>query len=78
MLDQVKVPALPGAIGVTHLKVYATLAPDRLIGGSPHLHCACTEAYVVLAGHGLEAPDEQRRLGVCGTLVIYQPEGMLL
>lgn len=52
MLDQVKVPALPGAIGITHLTVYATEAPDGLIGGSPHLHCACTEAYVVLVGRG--------------------------
>jgi mannose-6-phosphate isomerase-like protein (cupin superfamily) len=47
-----KVPALPGAVGVTHLKVYDTQAPDGLFGGSPHLHFACTEAYMVLAGRG--------------------------
>ncbi len=52
MLEQIKVPALPGAVGVTHLKVYDTQSPDGLIGGSPHLHFACTEAYVVLAGRG--------------------------
>jgi mannose-6-phosphate isomerase-like protein (cupin superfamily) len=52
MTEQVTVPALPGAVGVTHLKVYDTQAPDGLVGGSPHLHFACTEAYMVLAGRG--------------------------
>ena len=28
--------------------------------------------------YGLSPPGEQRRLGVCGTLGIYQPEGLLL
>ncbi len=45
-------PALPGAIGVTHLKVYDTPTPDGLVGGSPHVHFACTEAYAVVAGQG--------------------------
>jgi mannose-6-phosphate isomerase-like protein (cupin superfamily) len=52
MLQQTTAPPLPGAVGVTHLKVYDTLAPDGLVGGSPHLHFACTEAYIVLAGRG--------------------------
>ncbi len=52
MTEQLTVPALPGAVGVTHLKVYDTQAPDGLLGGSPHLHFACTEAYVVVAGRG--------------------------
>ena len=52
MLKQITAPPLPGAVGVTHLKVYDTQAPDGLIGGSPHLHFACTEAYMVLAGCG--------------------------
>ncbi len=52
MTQQVTVPALPGATGVTHLKVYDTRAPDGLLGGSPHLHFACTEAYMVIAGRG--------------------------
>lgn len=43
---------LPGAIGVSHLRVYDTEAPDGLAGGTPHLHTACTEAYVVVAGDG--------------------------
>jgi mannose-6-phosphate isomerase-like protein (cupin superfamily) len=52
MPEQIPAPPLPGAVGVTHLKVYDTRAPDGLCGGSPHLHFACTEAYIVLAGRG--------------------------
>ncbi len=44
--------ALPGAIGVTHLKVYDSPTPDGLAGGSPHVHFACTEAYAMVAGGG--------------------------
>jgi len=44
--------ALPGGIGVTHLIVYDTPAPDGLVGGSPHLHFACSEAYLVIKGQG--------------------------
>jgi mannose-6-phosphate isomerase-like protein (cupin superfamily) len=43
---------LPGAVGVTHLAVYDSTAPDGELGGSPHVHLACTEAYVVQAGRG--------------------------
>ena len=46
------VPVLPGAIGLSHLRVYDTEAPDGLAGGSPHLHTLCTEAYAVVAGRG--------------------------
>src|SRR5262245_42081359 len=52
MTQQLTAPPLPGAVGVTHLRVYDTRAPDGLVGGSPHLHFACTEAYMVLAGRG--------------------------
>lgn len=45
-------PPFPGAVGVSHLRVYDTEAPDGLVGGSPHLHTACTEAYAVVAGLG--------------------------
>ena len=41
---------LPGAVGITQLKVYDTVAPDGLAGGGPHVHFACTEAYLVIAG----------------------------
>lgn len=46
------VPRLPGAVGVTHLRVYDSVGPDGLAGGTPHLHTACTEAYLVVAGSG--------------------------
>lgn len=45
-------PPFPGGIGVTHLRVYDTAAPDGLAGGTPHLHTVCTEAYVVIGGAG--------------------------
>lgn len=45
-------PVLPGAIGLSHLRVYDTEAPDGLAGGTPHLHTLCTEAYAVVAGRG--------------------------
>ncbi|HEX8237535.1 MAG TPA: cupin domain-containing protein [Abditibacteriaceae bacterium] len=47
-----KVALLPGAVGLTHLRVYNTPAPDGLHGGSPHVHFACTECYYVEKGHG--------------------------
>lgn len=47
-----KVEPFPGAIGVTHLKVYDTPGPDGLVGGSPHMHFACSEAYLVINGSG--------------------------
>jgi mannose-6-phosphate isomerase-like protein (cupin superfamily) len=42
----------PGGIGLSHLRVYDTTAPDGLAGGTPHLHTVCTEAYAVVAGAG--------------------------
>ncbi|TDC35166.1 cupin [Micromonospora sp. 15K316] len=44
---------LPGGVGVSRLCVYDTAAPDGEIGGTPHLHLCCAEAYVVVAGDGL-------------------------
>jgi mannose-6-phosphate isomerase-like protein (cupin superfamily) len=52
MTEQRAIPAFPGNIGLTHLKVYDSQAPDGLFGGSPHMHFACTEAYIVLNGKG--------------------------
>jgi mannose-6-phosphate isomerase-like protein (cupin superfamily) len=43
---------LPGAIGASHLRVYDSVGPDGLAGGTPHLHTLCTEAYYVLGGQG--------------------------
>ncbi len=42
----------PGATGVTRLHVYDWPTVDGLAGGSPHLHTASAEGYVVLGGHG--------------------------
>ncbi|MFX4292887.1 cupin domain-containing protein [Streptomyces bohaiensis] len=47
--------ALPGAVGVSRLRVYDWPAPpgaDGRCGGTPHMHLACTEAYAVTGGHG--------------------------
>jgi len=43
---------LPGGVGISRLCVYDTTAPDGLPGGSPHIHLACAEAYVVTSGSG--------------------------
>jgi mannose-6-phosphate isomerase-like protein (cupin superfamily) len=43
---------LPGSISISHLRVYNTAAPDGLVGGSPHVHFACSEAYLVIGGTG--------------------------
>ena len=42
----------PGATSVSRLSVYDWPTADGLAGGSPHLHTASTEGYVVLGGHG--------------------------
>jgi mannose-6-phosphate isomerase-like protein (cupin superfamily) len=66
-------PPLPGAVGVTHLRVYDTRTPDGLVGGSPHLHFACTEAYMVLAGRGAV-----QTLGAAGFEELILEPGRLL
>lgn len=43
---------LPGGTSVSHVRVYDSVGPDGLAGGTPHLHTACTEAYLVIAGEG--------------------------
>lgn len=43
---------LPGGVGISRLRVYDWPGADGLRGGSPHLHTACTEGYVVLRGEG--------------------------
>jgi mannose-6-phosphate isomerase-like protein (cupin superfamily) len=45
-------PLFPGGTSVTHLTVYDWPGPDGLVGGSAHVHLACTEGYVVLGGAG--------------------------
>jgi len=69
--------ALPGGIGVTHLIVYDTPGPDGLIGGSPHLHFACSEAYLVIKGQGSVqtlSSDGFREVALgAGSLVWFTP-----
>ncbi|MCX4785108.1 MULTISPECIES: cupin domain-containing protein [unclassified Streptomyces] len=43
---------LPGAVAVSHLRVYDWPAEDGLRGGTPHLHLTCSEGYVVVGGSG--------------------------
>ncbi|MDG6109178.1 cupin domain-containing protein [Dactylosporangium aurantiacum] len=43
---------MPGAVGISRLSVYDSLAPDGLFGGTPHMHLTCSEGYVVTAGEG--------------------------
>ncbi|MER6950307.1 cupin domain-containing protein [Nonomuraea sp. NPDC000554] len=47
-----EVPAFPGGTSVTRLSVYAGACSDGLEGGTPHMHTASTEAYVVIGGRG--------------------------
>lgn len=43
---------LPGGISISHVRVYDSVGPDGLAGGSPHLHTVCSEAYLVISGEG--------------------------
>lgn len=45
-------PGFPGGTAVSHLTVYDWPTPDGLAGGSPHLHTASSEGYVVVGGNG--------------------------
>ncbi|KOX22055.1 cupin domain-containing protein [Nocardiopsis sp. NRRL B-16309] len=45
-------PRFPGGTAVSGLRVYDWEAADGLHGGTPHMHTASTEAYVVAAGRG--------------------------
>ncbi|MEV1023306.1 cupin [Streptomyces sp. NPDC050264] len=46
-------PGFPAAVGVSRLRVYDWPTVDgRPGGGTPHLHLACSEGYVVTAGRG--------------------------
>ena len=47
------VSSFPGSTSVTLLDVYEDGAPDGLRGGSPHMHLASTECYVVIGGRGV-------------------------
>ncbi len=69
--------ALPGGTSVSHVKVYDTVGPDGLAGGSPHLHTVCTEAYLVIAGEGmvqtLSGEGYAETALVAGTIAWFSP-----
>jgi mannose-6-phosphate isomerase-like protein (cupin superfamily) len=70
--------ALLGGVAISRLRVYGGRAPDGQAGGSPHLHLACAEAYVVLAGAGavelLSLADGYQRLDLRpGDAVQFDP-----
>lgn len=44
--------SFPGGTSLSHLDIYADVAPDGACGGSPHMHLVSTEAYIVVAGSG--------------------------
>ncbi|MDQ0961188.1 mannose-6-phosphate isomerase-like protein (cupin superfamily) [Streptomyces sp. B4I13] len=43
---------LPGGVAISHVSVYDWPAADGVCGGTPHMHLACSEAYVVTGGRG--------------------------
>lgn len=70
-------PNFPGAVGITHLRVYGDSESNRRGGGSPHVHIASSEAYIptsgagkveMLTGNGREVHDL-----VPGSVVWFEP-----
>jgi mannose-6-phosphate isomerase-like protein (cupin superfamily) len=47
-----RTPGFPGGTAVSGIRVYDWEAADGLHGGTPHVHTASSEAYVVVAGGG--------------------------
>lgn len=68
---------LPAGIGLSRVRVYRSQAPDGQCGGTPHLHLACTELYLVLGGQGAVeflTPDGPRRVPLReGSAVQFTP-----
>lgn len=48
----IPLPAFPGGVGISKLSVYPWVSADGEHGGSPHMHLACSECYVVISGRG--------------------------
>lgn len=67
----------PGGTGVTRINVYTWDAVDGQCGGSPHLHTATTEGYVVVAGRGrvqtLSAAGFEEHALSPGTVLWFSP-----
>ncbi|WP_308114107.1 cupin domain-containing protein [Streptomyces brasiliscabiei] len=45
-------PDFPGSVGLSRLSVYPWPTADDAHGGTPHMHLACAECYVVVGGRG--------------------------
>lgn len=73
----VESPQFPGGTAVSGLHVYEWAADDGLCGGSPHVHLACTEAYIVVGGEGslqtLTAQGLRETALRTGTVVWFGP-----
>jgi mannose-6-phosphate isomerase-like protein (cupin superfamily) len=72
-----ELPQFPGAVGFTKLRVYDSVAPDGVRGGSPHVHLASAEAYIVTAGEGAVqtfGPEGYERFDLWpGAVVWFEP-----
>ncbi len=72
-----ELPQFPGAVGFTNLRVYDSVAPDGVRGGSPHVHLASAEAYIVTAGEGAVqtfGPEGYQRFDLRpGEVVWFEP-----
>ncbi|TMR21324.1 cupin domain-containing protein [Nonomuraea turkmeniaca] len=70
-------PLFPGGTSISDLAVYDWECADGLRGGTPHLHTASTEAYVVTAGRGevhtLSAAGFARDRLEAGTVLWFSP-----
>jgi mannose-6-phosphate isomerase-like protein (cupin superfamily) len=73
----VSAPIFPGGTSVTRLNVYNDPGPDGVAGGTPHLHTASTEAYVVTSGYGsiqIISPEGYRETQLCpGSVAWFTP-----
>ncbi|GAB7036991.1 MULTISPECIES: cupin domain-containing protein [Catenuloplanes] len=67
----------PGGTSVSRLTVYSGECADGLAGGTPHLHTASTEAYVVTGGTGalqtLDASGFRETPLRAGSLIWFTP-----
>jgi mannose-6-phosphate isomerase-like protein (cupin superfamily) len=69
--------AFPGGTAVSRLSVYTSASIDGACGGTPHLHTASTEGYVVLSGTGvlqtIAADGFAERPLAAGTVLWFTP-----
>ena len=70
-------PLFPGGVAVSDLAVYDWEAADGRCGGSPHLHTASSEGYVVIAGsgavHTISREGAEVHPLVAGSVVWFSP-----